>query len=340
MNDAPKRPRDNDPRQTAERNAGRAASDLHDSEAWLAAIVDSSDDAIVSKNLEGIITSWNQGAQRIFGYTPEEVIGKPITILIPPDRQDEETTILARIGSGERIRHFETIRRRKDGTLFDVSLTVSPVRNRAGRIVGASKIARDITERKRAEKLVATLASEAEHRAKNVLATVLATVRLSNSDTSDGLKCAIEGRIRALADVHTLFVKSRWAGADVRTLAVQELVPYRHEGDRRVAIEGPDLVVKTEAAQAIAVTLHELATNAAKYGALSVAEGRVRVEWSQTPDERLALVWTEANGPAVKPPTRQGFGTRIMRNMIAAQKGSVEFAWNPDGLVCRIVVPT
>jgi PAS domain S-box-containing protein len=119
--------------------------------AWLNAIIESADDAIVSKTLDGIITSWNGGASRIFGYTAEEVIGKPVVILIPPDHQDEEPNILARIRRGERIEHYETVRVRKDGTLVDISLTVSPIRGADGRIIGASKIARDISGRKRAE---------------------------------------------------------------------------------------------------------------------------------------------------------------------------------------------
>jgi len=125
----------------------------------LAAIVESSADAIVSKDLDGVITSWNAGAQRIFGYRPEEVIGKSITILIPADKQNEEPGILKRIRRGERIEHYETVRLRKDGSLIDISLSVSPLKDAAGRIVGASKIARDITERKQAEARQALLAS-------------------------------------------------------------------------------------------------------------------------------------------------------------------------------------
>jgi PAS domain S-box-containing protein len=117
----------------------------------LAAIVESSDDAIISKDLNGIIQTWNRGAERVFGYTAEEAVGKPVTILIPRDRMDEEPGILARIRRGEPIDHYETVRQRKDGSLIDISLTVSPIRDSDGRIAGASKIARDITERKRAE---------------------------------------------------------------------------------------------------------------------------------------------------------------------------------------------
>jgi PAS domain S-box-containing protein len=171
---------------------------------WLASIVDSSDDAIVSKNLDGVVTSWNRGAERVFGYAAEEAIGQPITIVIPKDRQDEERTILTRIRRGERIDHFETVRQRKDGSLIVVSLTVSPVKSANGKIVGASKIARDISGQKRSQEQIVTLAREAEHRSKNLLANVFATVKLSQSDTPEGLKQAIEGRIQALANVHSL----------------------------------------------------------------------------------------------------------------------------------------
>ena len=193
---------------------------------WIASIVESSDDVIISKNLDGIIISWNKGAERVFGYTAEEAIGQPITIVIPEDRHDEERQILTRIRRGERIERYETLRRRKHGSLIAVSLTVSPVRDAEGKIVGASKIARDITEQRRSQEQIATLAREAEHRSKNLLATVQAAVHLSQSETPEGLKRAIEGRIQALANVHSLFVKSRWIGAELFTVAKQELIPY------------------------------------------------------------------------------------------------------------------
>jgi PAS domain S-box-containing protein len=130
--------------------------------AQLAAIVQSSEDAILSKTIDGVIRSWNAGAERLFGYKPEETIGRHVTLLIPPDRLGEEVTILERLRRGERIEHFETIRRTKDGRLLDISLTVSPLKDSNGRVVGASKIARDITSRKRAEE--ALRESEGRHR--------------------------------------------------------------------------------------------------------------------------------------------------------------------------------
>ena len=117
----------------------------------LASIVECSDDAIISKDLDGTITSWNKGAERIFGYAAEEIIGEPITRLIPPDRQDEEVAIIDRIRRGQRTEHYETVRLRRDGSLVEISLTVSPIKNNLGKVIGASKIAHDITERKRAE---------------------------------------------------------------------------------------------------------------------------------------------------------------------------------------------
>jgi PAS domain S-box-containing protein len=247
-------------------------ADLRKTENWLVSIIQSSDDAIVSKNLDGIITNWNNGAERVFGYTAEEAVGQPITIVIPQDRQDEERTILTRIRRGERIDHFETVRQRKHGSLIVVSLTISPIKNAEGEIVGASKVARDITEQKRSQEQINTLAREAEHRSKNLLANVQAMVNLSQAGAVDELKKAIEGRIQALSNVHSLFVATRWIGAGLLTIARQELAPYSQTGEKRVRIEGPELLLEPDAAQAVAVTLHELATNAAKYGSLSESD--------------------------------------------------------------------
>jgi two-component system CheB/CheR fusion protein len=303
----------------------------------LASIVESSDDAIISKSLDGTITSWNKGAARLFGYAAEEIIGKPVRTLIPADRQHEDDAIIKRVRSGEHIEHYETVCLCKDGRSIEISLTVSPIRDAEGKIIGVSKIARDISERKRSEARLAILAREAEHRSKNVLATVQATVRLSQSDTPEGLKQAIEGRIQALAKVHTLFVQSGWRGAELHSLVTQELSPYCQDGEMRVRSDGPNVLLEPQMAQSIAVTLHELATNAAKYGALSAAKGQVQVRWSHA--SPLVLRWTEIGGPLVKPPTRQGFGTRAMEALISQSKGEMHLHWRPRGLECEIVLP-
>lgn len=306
----------------------------------MVSIVECSDDAILSKDLNGIITSWNQGAERIFGYLAEEMIGKPVTTLIPQELRNEEPAILERIRRGERVDHFQTIRVGKHGNRVEVSLTISPVRNADGKVVGASKIARNITEQKRSETQIAILAREAEHRSKNLLATVQATVHLTQADTVQGFKHAIEGRIQALANVNALFAQSRWKGAELRSLIKQELAPYEDNQETRVQLAGSDLLLEPGIAQTIAIVLHELATNAAKFGALSTPEGRVHIEWSRTSDRLFILRWMETNGPLVNPPTRYGFGTHVMETMIRGQlKGEVCFEWRSEGLVCEVALP-
>ena len=323
---------------TEKKQIEAALRDTEDRLRWMASIVEFSDDAIVSKNIDGVITSWNKGAERIFGYTAQDAVGQPITIIIPPDRQDEERTILTRVRRGERIDHFETVRQRKHGSLIVVSLTISPVKNADGKIVGASKIARDITEQKRSQEQIATLAREAEHRSKNMLANVQAMVNLSRADRVDDLKTAIEGRIQALANVHSLFVATRWIGAELSAIARQELAPYSATKDARVRIDGPQVLLEPNAAQAIAIALHELATNAVKYGALSTADGRIDLKWVHEPHGQLNLCWTEAGGPPVKPPTRLGFGRRIIEQMISQLKGKTRFDWHAEGLLCEITL--
>jgi PAS domain S-box-containing protein len=305
----------------------------------LAAIVETSNDAIVTTDINGIITSWNQGAKRVFGYEADEVIGKPVTLLIPADRQNEETNILARIRHGERVESYDTVRQRKYGGSVDISVTISPLRDASGKIIGASKIARDITDRKRSENALRLLAHEVDHRSKNLLALVQAAVHFSEADTAQAIKAVIKGRIQALSNVHTLLAESRWAGAGLHNIVMDELNPYRTEGTSRADVDGPDLLLKPQSAQLIAMVLHELTTNAVKYGALSVATGRVRVAWSHGANGKLALRWTETDGPPVKPPGRRGFGTRVLDQAIRAQlNGEVRFDWRAEGLACVIEV--
>jgi two-component sensor histidine kinase len=184
------------------------------------------------------------------------------------------------------------------------------------------------------------VAREAEHRSNNLLASVQAMVKLSQSGTSEGLKDAIEGRIRALANVHSLFVETRWIGAELSSIATQELAPYCKEAETRVRIDGPQVFLKPDIAQPIALILHELATNAAKYGALSAAEGRIDLKWSHGADGWLILCWTEMGGPEIQTPARQGFGTRVIERMVGQLKGKSRFDCRPEGLVCGIAFGT
>ena len=257
---------------------------IRDSEAryrGIAAIVESSEDAVLSKDLNGIITSWNQGAERLFGYTAEEAIGKPVTILIPTERLDEEPAILARIRRGERVEHYETIRQRKDGSTVDISLTISPVRNQDGKIIGASKIARDITERRRAEEQQRLLLREMDHRVKNLFAVASGMVAMSarSATTPQELSSALRDRLMALAKAHalTLEVPSEGGSRTEQSTTLHALIetilsPYHGRTDddgARVTISGPDIPIAGSSLTSFALLLHEFATNAAKYGALS-----------------------------------------------------------------------
>jgi len=198
----------------------------------------------------------------------------------------------------------------------------------------------DITERKRAEEHALMLAQEVDHRSKNLLSLVQATVRLTQADNASDLKKVIEGRIQALSNAHTLLAESRWSGADLRRLVAEELSPYCMEGASRADIHGPDLSLKPKSAQSVAMVLHELTTNAVKYGALSVQAGRIKVEWSYGPTGQLVLRWTETGGPPVEPPSRNGFGTRVMRHVIPSElEGTARQDWRAEGLVFEISFP-
>src|SRR3954468_10149995 len=241
--------------------------------------------------------------------------------------------------TGVSVREQEVHIERPDGLRGIALVDIEAIKDSGGNVVGAVNCFQDIKERKRSEAQIVNLAREAEHRTKNIMATVLATVRLSNSDTSDGLKQLIEGRIDALAKVHTLFVESRWAGAELHRLATEELLAYSGEQAARVRIDGPAVLLEPSTAQAAAISLHELATNAAKYGSLSAAGGHVEISWSPTADGRLNVRWTELGGPTVTPPTHRGFGTRVMENIIGQLRGEVRFDWRDQGLTCEIDLP-
>ena len=306
----------------------------------LAAIVDSSDDAIISKDLDGIIMSWNGAAKRIFGYDADEVIGMPVTILMPPDRLNEELGILARIRAGERIDHYETVRRRKDGTLVDISLTVSPIRNEQGKIIGASKIARDITNRKKLEKERELLMAELSHRVKNTLAIVLSIERLTFSGGQDSnANRAFRARIQALAHAHGRLAETQWMGVALQHLIEDELTPYRQSETPNIYLSGPPVTLSSHCALNMALAIHELATNAAKHGALSSPEGQLIVAWERKTDG-VVLEWREQGGSPVSPPTRKGFGRLLMEQALHQELGSDVFMdFRPEGLRCTILIP-
>lgn len=318
---------------------GRAEQDAR----RLAAIIESSEDAIISKNLDGIITSWNSGAERLFGYTAAEAIGRPVSMLIPPERIEEEPGIIARIRRGERIEHYDTVRRRKDGGQIDISLTVSPIKNDDGTIIGASKIARDVTERKQAEQRQQLLVGEVKHRIKNLLATVQAIARQTLKGAPAEERDAFIARLMALANAQDLLTLERWNRAAVHEVVNRALRPFEAKHNARFLAKGPEEVwVDAQRASMLTMALHELATNAVKYGALSNGYGVVSLTWeargAQDGAQSVHLTWRELGGPLVVPPERKGFGSFLIERALQGGGGSAKLDFNPNGLICSLEV--
>ncbi len=310
------------------------------------AIIESSDDAILSKNLDGLILSWNRGAERLFGFTAEEAIGRPVTIIIPLDRQDEEPSILDKIYRGERIEHFETVRQRKDGRLVDISLTISPIRDARSKIVGASKIARDISEVKKARERQHLLLREMSHRVKNFFALSGSIVSLSARTAKSPRELAelTRSRLSALARAHALTFSAGFGDAEHQPTTLQSLIrtivaPFDEPEHPRIAIFGTDTAVSGPAITSLALLLHEFATNAAKYGALSTDTGSVKVVFAEEGD-LIVVNWTEQGGPPVVAPIGElGFGDVLSRIAVSDQLGGeIARDWRPEGLAIRLSV--
>jgi PAS domain S-box-containing protein len=436
-----------------------ARKSAEEAQARLAAIVTSSADAIVGKTLDGVVTNWNEAAERMFGYSAAEMIGQSIRRVIPSDRQAEEDMILSRIAQSESVERYEMMLLAKDGRTFDASITISPIRDAEGRNIGCSKIIRDITPqkqvqavlrrqadlldqshdaiftwkigggitywnrgaevlygytaeealgrsshellrtlsptpmeeievqiarggswygelshttregrvvvvesrhvgvcydgetytletnrditaRRRAEKQVGLLMREATHRAKNMLSLVQAIARQTAAREPDEFVGRFTERIQALAANQDLLVRNEWHGVDVEDLVRAQLAHFADLMGSRIAAHGPKLRLNAAAAQAIGLAMHELATNASKYGALSTDRGHVNLHW-ETDGDTLSMSWTERGGPPVSLPEQRGFGTVVMQEMIkhSLDDGSVDLDYAPAGLSWRLTCP-
>lgn len=423
--------------------------------AHLAAVVESSSEAIKSYTLDGVIMSWNAGAERLFGYTAEEAIGKPIDLIVPVERRDEARRKISTVAKGGHIR-LETQRRRKDGSLVDVAISASPVRDALGRVVAVSALAhdigprlagqraleryrllaehardilfvlrlrdgaicetnkaatvaygydretllgmniselrapdtlhtlredlnrvgdgtlfetvhkrhdgstfpvevsavsmdidgermvlslvRDISERKEWARVQRLMTRELLHRVKNSVAVIQSLVRLTapRARSLEEFVASLSGRLSAMAAAHDLLSEMHWRGADLGDLLSRQLAHYLSGPERRLRMEGPKVRLPQQFAVPLALALHELATNAAKHGALSSPNGRVDLTWTYArgPRDKLRIKWRESGGPAVAPPSSAGFGsTLIERGMPGAR---VERRFEPSGLVCTI----
>jgi PAS domain S-box-containing protein len=282
---------------------------------------------------------WDEGQYRIFGVDPQyfEVTSANIQRLLHPDDMDVLRKLIAEFAKGVRTYESEFRINRPDGDQRWCVGMAAATMDKSGRVVRVSGVTVDITERKRAEERQNLLTREVDHRAKNALALAQSIVRLTRADDVKEYAETVEGRINALARVHTILSLSSWQGAELGKLIDEEMAPYASSGQVRSG--GPEVSLQPRAAQTLALGLHELLTNSAKYGALSELSGLLSITW-QTIDDMLVLTWEETGGPPVREPTSRGFGTRGLMASIEAQLGGQAlFDWRPEGLVCRLLVP-
>lgn len=307
---------------------------------YLAAIVENSDDAIITKNLQSIIQTWNGGAERLFGYTAEEAVGQPIMMLIPRDRQHEEADIIARLHRGERIEHFETFRRRKNGSLVPISLTISPVRNASGEVIGASKVARDITQQRAAAERQNLLLAEMRHRVGNCFAVAgsLITVSARQVETADELATLMRERLVALSDAHRLAVVDP-TGDSTDSTSLLDLIKSVIEpfaGDQFCELDVEDLRIASSVLTPMALVFYELCTNAAKYGALCQRDGGLTVT-ARRQGDRFLIDWQERCSIDPQAVSGAGFGTQMCDSVVkSALGGTISRRFRASGATATI----
>jgi two-component sensor histidine kinase/CheY-like chemotaxis protein len=253
-----------------------------------------------------------------------------------PDDWEPLRQVVLRMAKGERTQQVEFRVRRLNGELRWCTGTAAASVDAAGNVVRISGVTIDVTERKEAEERQVLLAREVDHRARNALAIIQSIIRLTRAKTVDDYVATVEGRIKALALAHTLLSDSRWHGADLGTLVTEEFAPYRT--GNKIELKGPNVSLSPATAQGIALALHELATNAAKHGALSSLKGRVSLTW-QLQSDILTLHWGESGGPPIKTPSARSFGLKVIKASIEQQLGGkATFDWNPRGLRCELLI--
>ena len=283
---------------------------------------------------------WDDGPYRIFGVDPahfEPTVERIEAMMHPDDR--EKNALAAIVDSGEQRFQVEFRIVRPSGEVRWCYGAGIITRDADGKPVRMNGVTVDITDRKRAEERQVLLAREVDHRAKNTLAVVLSVLRLTRAPTTKDFIATVEGRVHALAATHNLLSATRWEGADLGKIVEEEMAPYHANHRQRVITGGPAVVLLPATAQAVALALHELATNAAKYGALSTETGTLGVTWRAEGDA-LVLDWTETGGPPAAEPARLGFGLTIVRSSIEAQfRGGVSYEWRREGLRCTLSIP-
>ena len=284
---------------------------------------------------------WDHGQCEIFGVDPSTFVPtmESVRPLINPDDFELLVRAFRKVSKEANTFQTEFRVRRPNGEVRWCTGTAAASFDEHGRLIWLSGVTADITDRKRAEERQILLAEEVDHRARNVVAVVQSIMRLTRAESIDAYISALDGRIGALSNAHRLLASSRWEGADLNRLVEEEFAPYRAGGNERVSTRGPIVLLPPATAQTIALALHELATNAAKYGALSNELGRVDLSWRTEPG-KLELIWVETGGPEITPPTRRGYGSRAIVAGIERQLGGiVDFDWQAGGLRCTLTLP-
>ncbi|MGO9984382.1 MAG: PAS domain S-box protein [Rhodomicrobium sp.] len=319
---------------------------VRDSEARLRAILDTAVDGIITINERGTIERLNPAALKIFGYTTEELTGQNVKMLMPEPYHREHDQYLRNyrntgqhkiIGIGR-----EVAGRRKDGSVFPLDLSVSEVPLGNCRLF--TGIIRDITERKQVERHRSLLVAELSHRVKNTLATVISIARqtFSREQPYAEALAAFDGRVRALAHTHSRLAERNWSEVALAALISSEMSPYLNAEGTNIAAQGPEIMLNPKCAISLGMAFHELATNAAKHGALSQQGGSVEIAWDiiRQQDNQLRIRWGERGGPQVAVPTRSGFGRLLLERGLAHElQGKVQLEFAREGLRCTIVFP-
>ncbi len=310
----------------------------------LAAIVNASSDAVFSMDLNGLITSWNPGAVEIFGYSAADIIGQPMSVMNDPTSGQNPPDCLAQFAQGGETLHYELPRLRKDGSTVWVSETDSSLRDGSGALLGASSIARNITDRRKADEHREILVGELNHRVKNTLAIVkaIASQTLRGDIALPEARAAFGERLMAMARAHDLLIEANWAGTDLGSLINATIEPHE-AGKNRFHISGPFVALNPSVAMTFSLAIHELCTNAAKYGALSVAEGIVTIVWTLTENTGVPHFqwrWLESGGPPVTPPVETGFGTSLIKRALAMELGgTVDVSYDISGVAYVLDAP-
>lgn len=315
----------------------RAASEL-------AALIATSPDGIISFDLEGKIQSWNSGAEALYGYTAEEIVGQSMEVLYPDDWPIRIGEYRDKIISGE-LTHFDVVRKAKDGSLKHVSVSAAPVRDEDGGVVSISNFHRDISDRIEAENQLRLMTAELNHRVKNIISVIYAILQLTARGAREfaEFKEKFDSRLQSLLKSHELLVSGNWSAVPLDKLAKSHLQLFSEADANHVRLSGPEVHLAPRAIEGFAMCLHELATNAVKYGALGSAGGGIAVDWKVKDGpagKRLVVRWKERVKDKVKPPTRKGYGHIVLtRNIRATLNARARLSFGSKGITWAVSLP-